>query len=301
MRGAMRDAPPALPRRQKTPALAIGLGVLGLMIVCMILVPALRPPPDAVNIDGGLASTGAPLPPSWRAPLGTDELGRDVAARVFAGLRMSLVTAVLAAALSLVIGLAVGLVAGLANRMAPWLDRLLSRAIDVTLALPVMLLAILAAAAVRAAAVDGQPPTRGGAMITLALLMSLIGWPTIARVTRARALVLARSEMVHAARALGATPLGILWRHVLPNTLDVISVLATVTVAQMVMAEVSMSFLGLGAPAPAASLGRMVFEGRVHYRTAPWLLLAPGLTIVLAVSTFHLINVGLRRRYAEAR
>ena len=276
--------------------LTAGLIALVVLGAAVVLGPALRPHPDAVNIDHGLSASGSPLPPSWSAPLGTDELGRDVAARVSAGLGTSLITALLATALALTIGVTFGLLGGLARRGTRWLDSLLGRAVDVALALPSLLLVILAAAAVRAAAADGAPPTPTTSVVTTALVLGLLGWPVVARVVHARAAVLARSEMVLAARALGAGTAGVLWRHILPNLRGVVLALATIVMALILLADATLSFVGLGAPPPMATLGRMVFEGRVYFRTAPWLLFAPGLAIVLAVGTFQVLSASLRQR-----
>lgn len=293
MAGLLRD--PLAPRR-RSPALAVGLIALATLVGLAMLVPALRPPADQVQVDRGLAANGAPLPPSLAAPLGTDDLGRDVAARVFTGLRTSLATAALATALALGLGLAMGVSAGLARARSSWLDAVLTRITDVVQALPVLLLAILAAAAVRAAAGNAPPSALPSAGV-VALALGLLGWPPVARVARARTLSLARSDLVLAARALGGSPLGVLWRHILPNTRAVMTVLATVILAQTLLADATLSFLGLGVPPPAATLGRMVYDGRVYYRTAPWLLLAPGAAIAAAVATCYVLAAGLRRRY----
>jgi peptide/nickel transport system permease protein len=122
-------------------------------------------------------------------------------------------------------------------------------------------------------------------------------WTTMARVIRRKAATLARSEMVVAARALGATPLRIVLRYVLPNVAGVVAVVTAIGFAQNLLAEAVLSYLGLGPPPPAPTWGRMLYEGRVFYRTAPHLVIAPGLAILVAVAAFHLLGEGLRARF----
>jgi ABC-type dipeptide/oligopeptide/nickel transport system permease subunit len=264
--------------------------VVGAALVALLLIVAIARPwiaskdPIASDIDHGLSEAGAPLPPSASAPLGTDHLGRDVWARVAAGTTSSLEIATLATVLALVIGLAVGLVAGYAGG---WVDEVLMRLVDLVLAFPYLLLAILLAALLYQAhlASDTAP---------VVLTLGVVGWTTIARVVRGKALVLARSDHVIAARALGAGPVRIAVRHVLPNLAGVLIAVTALGFAQNILAESALSYLGLGPPPPAATWGRMMFEGRVYYRSAPWLTIAPGVAILVAVVSFNLLGEGLR-------
>ncbi len=240
--------------------------------------------PLASDIDHGLSERGAPLPPSADAPLGTDHLGRDVWARVAAGASTSLEIATLATALALAIGLAIGLIAGYAGG---WVDEALMRLVDLVLAFPFLLLAILLAALLREADLAS---TSAPVVLTL----GIVGWTTIARVLRGKALVVARSEHVVAARALGASPGRVVIRHVLPNVAGVAAVVTALGFAQNLLAESVLSYLGLGPPPPAATWGRMLYEGRAYYRTAPWLTIAPGVAILVAVVAFNLLGDGLR-------
>ncbi|MBA3539082.1 MAG: ABC transporter permease, partial [Deltaproteobacteria bacterium] len=216
--------------------------------------------------------------------LGTDHLGRDVWARVVSGAGASLAIAGGATLLGLVIGLAIGLGAGYAGG---WADGVLMRLVDLVLAFPFLLLAILLAALLRQADLAG-----GGAPVVITL--GVVGWTTTARVIRGKALAIVRSEHVLAARAIGATPWRIVTRHVLPNVAGVVIVVTALAFAQNLLAEAVLSYLGLGPPPPTATWGRMLYEGRVYYRTAPHLVLAPGVAILVAVVAFNLLADGLR-------
>ncbi len=240
--------------------------------------------PVARDIEHGLSAMGAPLGPSDDALLGTDHLGRDVWARIVAGAGASLSIAALATGIALAIGLLVGLVAGYAGG---WVDTLLMRIVDLVLSFPVLLLAILLAALLREA---GLASSKAPVFLTLAV----VGWTTMARVIRGKAMTLARSDLVVAARAIGASPGRILTRHILPNVLGVVIVVTALGFAQNLLAESLLSFLGLGPPPPAPTWGRMLYDGRIYYRSAPHLMLAPGIAILLAVVAFNLLAEGLR-------
>jgi ABC-type dipeptide/oligopeptide/nickel transport system permease subunit len=260
--------------------------VVGAVLVMMLFALALWPHGDPVrpDIDHGLSALGAPLAPSGHALLGTDQLGRDVWARLCAGAGTSLEIAALATLLALVIGLAVGLTAGYAGGRT---DTVLMRLVDLVLAFPFLLLAILLAALLREADLASSDAP-------VVLTLGIVGWTSIARVIRGKALSIARREHVLAARALGASPLRIVVRHVLPNLAGIVIVLTALGFAQNLLAESVLSYLGLGPPPPAPTWGRMLYEGRVYYRTAPWLSIAPGIAILTAVVAFNLLGEGLR-------
>jgi peptide/nickel transport system permease protein len=270
--------------------LANGGAMVGALLVTLLVMVAVIAPhlttkdPIARDIEHGLSAMGAPLGPSGDALLGTDQLGRDVWARVVAGAKTSLSIATLATVIALAIGLVIGLVAGYAGG---WVDATLMRLVDLVMSFPVVLLAILLAALLREA---GLASTSAPVVLTL----GLVGWTTMARVIRGKAMTLARSEMVTAARAIGASPGRIITRHLLPNVLGVVIVVAALGFAQNLLAESVLSYLGLGPPPPAPTWGRMLYEGRIYYRTAPHLVLAPGLAILLAVVAFNLVVDGLR-------
>jgi len=266
--------------------------VLGVVLVVVLLVVAVAGPvlagdPFRLDIDHGLSQLGAPLPPSSSAPLGTDQLGRDVWARLATGSATSLWIAALATALALAIGVLVGVAAGYSGGHV---DNALMRLVDLALSFPFLLLAILFAALLR----ETDLSTTNAPVI---IPLGVIGWTTMARVLRAKVLGLARSEHVLAARALGASPVRIVMRHLLPNLVGVIAVVAAFGFAQNLLAESVLSYLGLGPPPPAPTWGRMLFEGRAYYRTAPWLVIAPGVAVVLAVAAFNLLGEGLRQMF----
>jgi len=260
--------------------------LVGAALVLLLVVLSVLPHGDplAPHIDRGLSAMGAPLPPSGDAFLGTDHLGRDVWARICAGATTSLELATLSTLLALALGLSVGLTAGYAGG---WVDSALMRLVDLVLAFPFLLLAILLAALLREADLAG-----GSAPVVLTI--GICGWTSMARVIRGKSLSLARSEHVLAARALGASPLRIVVRHVLPNIAGIVIVVTALGFAQNLLAESVLSYLGLGPPPPAPTWGRMLYEGRAYYRTAPWLSIAPGVAVLTAVVAFNLLGDALR-------
>jgi len=261
--------------------------IVGIVLVAILVAIAVIAPggdPLALDVEHGLSELGAPLAPSSDAVLGTDHLGRDVWSRVTAGAGTSLGVAAFATLLALMIGLAVGLVAGYSSG---WIDGALMRLVDLVLSFPFLLLAILLAALLRESSLAGSSAP-------VVLTLAIVGWTPMARVIRGKAMTLARSEMVVAARAIGASPTRIVLRYVLPNVAGVVVVVAVLGFAQNLLAESVLSYLGLGPPPPAPTWGRMLYEGRVYYRTAPHLVLAPGLAILLAVVAFNLLGEGLR-------
>lgn len=261
-----------------------GAIVIVLLVGMAILAPWLGNDPLAHDIENGLSQLGAPLSPSADALLGTDHLGRDVWARLAAGAATSLAIAALATALALAIGLTIGLVAGYAGG---WVDNALMRTVDLVLSFPGLLLAILLAALLREAGLASS-------IAPVVLTLAIVSWTAMARVIRGKAMTLARSEYVTAARALGASPLRIIVRHILPNVLGVLIVVVALGFAQNLLAEAALSYLGLGPPPPAPTWGRMLYEGRVFYRTSPHLVIAPALAILVAVIAFNLVADGLR-------
>lgn len=265
-------------------AAVAGAILVVLLVAIAIVAPWLGKDPITHDIEHGLTQLGAPLSPSGSFLLGTDHLGRDVWARLAAAATTSLSIAALATALALAIGLTLGLIAGYAGG---WVDDVLMRIVDLMLSFPVLLLAILLAALLREA---GLASSTAPVVLTLAI----VSWTTMARVIRGKAMTLARSEYVTAARALGASPARIIARHILPNVIGVLIVVVALGFAQNLLAEAALSYLGLGPPPPAPTWGRMLYEGRVFYRTAPHLVLAPGLAILVAVVAFNLVADGVR-------
>lgn len=226
---------------------------------------------------------GALQSPSATHWLGTDQHARDVFARVAHGARLSLLVAAIAVTLSSLIGLAVGLTAGGPGPVGA----LVSRIINVVLGLPRIVLLLLVVAAVGA-----LPP------VPLGIALGATGWPGVARLVRGETIRLRQQDYVLAATALGAAPLRILGRELLPGTIPALLVAATLGVADVLLLEAGLSFLGLGIRPPAPTWGGMILEAREYLGEAPWLLLAPGAALVLATAAATLLGDALRRRFS---
>ncbi|MEM9488761.1 MAG: ABC transporter permease [Myxococcota bacterium] len=263
----------------------VGAVLVGAVVLLAISAPLLSAhDPLQPDFERGLSELGAPLAPSADHLIGTDPLGRSVWARLAHGARVSLEVSVLAMAIAVTLGVAIGLIAGYSGGAT---DTLLMRLVDMILALPFMLLAILLAALLRESELgDG----RAKVFITL----GVVGWTTIARVVRSKVLSLRDMDFIHSARCIGASPARIALRHLLPNVLGPVLVLTSIGLAQMILAESVLSYVGLGPPPPTPSWGRMLYEGQSFYRSAPWLIVAPGAAIVLTVIGFNLLGEGLR-------
>lgn len=263
-----------------SPRAIVGGIVLGLIILGGLIAPWLSPYGPA---DQSLLTRLQP--PAWSAAgtmehmLGTDHLGRDLLTRILYGARVSLSVSLSAVALSALVGVLFGLLAGF---LGGRIDFLIMRLVDFQLSFPVLLLAIILAAVLRPS----------GATVVLVLVIS--GWATYARVVRAQVLSLREREYVLAARSLGGSTRRLLLRHVLPNIQNVIVVLATVQMAQFIIAESTLSFLGLGILPPTPSWGGMINEGRDYVWSAWWIQTLPGVVIVLCVSAIGLLGDWLR-------
>jgi len=262
-------------RRIDSLALAGALVVLAAVVVA-VAAPALAPGDPIKN-----SLLDRLTPPTWGGehPLGTDTLGRDVASRLLHGARVSLLVGFSAVLLAGASGVVLGLVSGWYRG---WLDDVLMRLGDVQLAFPVLVLAVAVLAVL------------GASVVNLILVLGVTGWITYARIVRGEVLTLRERDFVAAARALGADDTWILRRHLLPNVLPPITVVATFSVARTIVAEASLSFLGLGIPAPAPSWGAMLDEGRNYITTGWWLALFPGLAILLLVLGINLVGDWLR-------
>ena len=217
--------------------------------------------------------------PTLRHLLGFDELGRDVLARLVAGARISLLVGVAVVTLSAAIGVTIGAVAGYAGG---WLDEIVGRVMDVLLAFPGILLAIALVAVL------------GPSLTNVVLALVSIGWVGYARLVRGQVLKLRELDYVQAARALGASSARILIRHVVPATLLSVTVQAALGMAAAIIAEASLSFLGLGVQPPTPSWGTMLDAGRSHLFDAPHLTIFPGLAIALVVLAFNVLGDALR-------
>jgi len=218
-------------------------------------------------------------PPSAEHWLGTDQLGRDLLSRLIFGARISLSVGVVVVGLAGSVGTAVGLAAGY---IGGWVDEILMRLTDVFLAFPALILAMAVAGALG--------PSLNNAMIAIAV----VAWPVYARLVRGQVLLLREREYVEAARSLGASPLHIIFRHILPNTLAPLLVQGSFDMGGAILSAAGLSFIGFGAQPPLPEWGVMISEGRKFITTHLWLSLYPGLAILLAVGAFNLIGDGLR-------
>jgi peptide/nickel transport system permease protein len=261
-------------------AAGAGLAVIVATVALAVLAPALSPADPIKN-----SLLDRLTPPMWveggsaRHPLGTDTLGRDVASRLLHGARVSLLVGLAAVLVAGVVGVGLGLVAGYYGGR---LDDVLMRLGDIQLAFPVLLLGVAVLSVL------------GASLTNLIVVLGVSGWITYARIVRGETLSLKEREFVEAARALGARDRYLIGQHILPNVLPPITVVATFSVARIIIAEASLSFLGLGVPPPAPSWGAMLDEGRNYITTGWWLALFPGLAILVLVLGINLVGDWLR-------
>jgi peptide/nickel transport system permease protein len=260
-------------RRQ--PLAALGVTLLLLFVVCAVFAPWLAPQ-DPAQLD----LTGRLMGPSAGHWFGTDELGRDILSRTLFGARISLIVAVSVVGLSLVVGLVAG---GLAGFYGGWTDTVVNVYVtNAFMALPGILLAI--------AFVAFMGPGLGNVILALAIS----GWVGYARLVRAQVMAVKEREFVEAARALGASDLRVMGRHILPNILQPLIVQAAIGMAGAVLAEATLSFLGLGVPPPAASWGSMLNDARSHLFDSPHLVFFPAMAVMLCVLSCNFIGDALR-------
>jgi len=273
------------------PVALASLAFLVLMALLGIAAPWLAE--WAGESDGTVDLLAARLPPSAEHWLGTDELGRDFLIRLLEGGRISLAVALAAALGAALIGTVVGLVAG---ERGGWVDALLMRGTDWVIALPLLPLLIVLSA------VDltklGLSPAAASDDLTkllrLVVIVVLVGWTTTARLVRGATLAAMGQDYVRAARALGARPSRILFRHVLPNIAGLLVVQVTIQLALAILTEAGLSFLGIGVPPPSPSWGRMLNDSQTYLSKAPHLAVLPGLAIALAVLGLNMLGDGLR-------
>ena len=259
----------------------LGLLVVGVTVVAAIVGPWVVPyNPASQELPLRLAG------PTWAHPFGLDELGRDVLARLLIGARISLLVGISVVSISSAVGIAIGAMAGYAGG---WVDTLIGRLMDILLAFPGILLAIALVAVL------------GPSLVNVVIALVTIGWVSYARLVRGQVLKVRELEYVQAARAQGATSLRVLARHVVPATLSSVIVQATLGMAGAIIAEASLSFLGLGVQPPTPSWGTMLDAGRSHLFDAPHLTIFPGLAIAVLVLGFNFAGDALRDRFDPRR
>jgi peptide/nickel transport system permease protein len=270
-------APAKLPRARRR-RLNLPLGVGGALVLGIALIATLAPilsPHDPTAID----PAGRLRPPEAAHPFGTDRLGRDVLSRTMYGGRVAVVVGAVAVAIGAGIGITVGLVSGFRGGGT---DLILMRVVDGVMAFPALLLAILIIASL------------GPGHIQAMTAIGIVLIPTFARLSRAQTLVVRGQEFVTAARALGARDVLLVLRHILPNIAGPLLIQTTVAFSGAVLAEASLSYLGLGAQPPTPSWGSMLQEARDVLFVGPWLAIWPGLAIAAAVLGWNLFGDGLR-------
>jgi peptide/nickel transport system permease protein len=234
---------------------------------------------DPLYVNTGTISAMQFLPPSFAHPMGTDDFGRDILGRVIYGARVSLTVGLVATFISVVLGLVFGALSGYYGGIV---DSIVMRLTDVFLAFPYILFAILLISIM------------GMGFGSVLVAIGVLGWTTIARVFRSSILSVKQSEYIEAARAMGASDIRIMLRHILPNALAPIIVYATMSLGGAILTEAALSFLGVGVQPPTPSWGRMLNESQNYLVSHPGLFIWPGVAIVLTVLAFVLLGDGLR-------
>ncbi len=259
---------------------AIAGAVICLLLAAVaLLAPLLAPHKPNYQYAEGISDLGQPMPPSRTFLLGTDSLGRDVLSRLIWGARVSLLVGVLGNGFSVLIALFMGATAAFAGGAV---EAVLMRFTDVMMAFPTLLLAIALSAVLRPG-ID-----------ILIIVIAVVYWVYLARIIHGRVLSIKETDFVLAARAVGCGQGHILVRHILPHLVSEAVVYATLGVASTVLTEAELSYLGLGIRLPTASWGGMISEGQTYFRSAPWLIIWPGLMLMLTVLGFNLMGDGLR-------
>jgi peptide/nickel transport system permease protein len=259
--------------------------ILGALILVVVVSTALAAPWIAPHDPATQSLLRRFTPPLWASggnaayPLGTDQVGRDILSRIIHGARVSLLVGVLAVIVSVLIGVTLGLVSGFVGGR---IDTVLMTIVDITWSFPQLLLALAFVAAL------------GPSLVTIILVLGFTGWERYARVVRAEVLALREKDFIEAARAMGIGSGRILVRHLLPNTFSSIVVLSTLQVAQAILAEAALSFLGVGSGRTYPTWGQMIALGRDFISVAWWLATFPGLAILLTVLAINLVGDRLR-------
>lgn len=252
----------------------LGLGIVLLLTFASVFAPIVAPyDPTATHIQDRLE------PPSRDHPMGTDQLGRDIFTRVLFGARISLQISVIVVTITLLIGGVIGVVAGYAGG---WIDEGLMRLVDLLIAFPGLLFALVIAAVL------------GPSLVNIMIALSAVGWTGYARIIRGSVLSVKEDEFIKAAQIMGASRSHIIIRHLIPNVISPIVVLATMNMATVVLGTAALSFLGLGAQPPTPEWGTMLADSRDTLTSAWWIANFPGLMIMATVLGFNLLGDGLR-------
>lgn len=253
----------------------IGLVVIILLVLIAIFAPLIAPYDPIEDIFRGVRGVG----PSWEHPFGYDHLGRDLLSRVIFGSRVALLVGLVATGISVLVGIVIGAAAGY---FGGWVDTLLSRVVDTLMAFPVIALLLVLAAVL------------GPSLVTTIVVIGFTGWARFARVVRADVMSLKQQDFITAARAVGVRDWRIIWRHLLPNVMGPVIVLASLGIGGIIILESALSFLGLGIRPPNPSWGGTLADGRAFILRYPHIAFFPGLMIVITVLAFNFLGDGLR-------
>lgn len=269
-------------RFRRHPGAIASSALLLILVLALILVSFSPYDPERSNIARRLE------PPSWDHPFGTDGLGRDLLTRVLYGGRISMTVGFMAVVITLLIGIPVGAVSGY---FGGWIDNVLMRITDTALSLPVLLVLILLSAILREVEL---PIFERNNVLTIALVIGVLSWMTVARLVRATFLSVREMEFIAAAHCVGASNLRIMVRHILPNAIGPIIVESTLETGWAIMQEAGLSFLGFGIMPPTPSWGNLLSNAQEHMTKHPWLAIFPGLMIFLTIISVNYIGDGLR-------
>jgi peptide/nickel transport system permease protein len=253
----------------------VGSAIVLLLCLMAVFADVVAPYHPTQDIFSGMRGVG----PSWEHPMGFDHLGRDLLSRVIHGTRVALLVGLAASLISVIIGVAVGAIAGY---FGGWVDEVLSLVVDTLMAFPLIALLIVLAALI------------GPSLTTTIIVIGVTVWARYARVVRAEVLSLRERDFVVAAKALGSSDRRIIWRHVIPNVLTSVIVLASLQVGSIIILESALSFLGLGVRPPTPSWGGILADGRAFILRYPHIAIFPGIMIVITVLAFNFIGDGLR-------
>ncbi len=277
---AGQEAAPPSRRKALRRFLANRMAVAGVVLVILLVLvatfaPQIAPYHPNDDIFRGMRGVG----PSWEHPMGFDHLSRDLLSRVIYGTRVALLVGIASSLISIVIGVVVGAVAGY---FGGWIDEVLSLITDALMAFPLIALLIVLAAVL------------GPSLTTTIVVIGGTVWARYARVVRAEVMSLRERDFITAARALGAFDMRIIWKHVVPNVLTSVIVLASLQVGSVIILESALSFLGLGVRPPTATWGGILSDGRAFILRYPHIAIFPGVMIVITVLAFNFIGDGLR-------
>lgn len=264
----------AFRRMKRDKAAIIGTGIIILLLLSAVFAPWVTPyDPNKQNLNVMLA------PPTWQHPLGTDQYGRDMAARILFGTRYALVIGVAVVAIHFVVGVSLGLLAGY---YGGWIESIIMRFVDVLLAIPSVVLAVTIAGFL------------GGGIQNVIIAVGAIGWRAYARLVRAEVLAAKQRSFVESARAIGCSNLRIILRHIMPYTLAPVIAYTSLGIATAILWAAALSFLGLGAQPPTPEWGAMLADGREFMEDGWWVATFPGIAIMITVIGFNFFGDAMR-------